>query len=98
LPRRHAPNKKELPPPGSANRSPQRTVGEALERPDFDAMDAVLDLIQTPGRPYRLRDVGMTHTHIETISQEAKHNLPVRSNPRSIDRTEPVREILKMAW
>ncbi len=61
-------------------------------------MDAVLDLIQTLGRPYRLRDVGITHTHIETISQEAKHNLPVRSNPRSIDRTEHVREILKMAW
>jgi hypothetical protein len=40
----------------------------------------------------------MTHTHIETICHEAMHNLLVRNNPRSIDRTEHVREILKMAW
>jgi alcohol dehydrogenase class IV len=73
-------------------------MGEALERPDFDGTDAVLDAMQTLGRPYRLRDVGIRDAHIETICQEAMHNLPVRSNPRSIDRTEPVREILKMAW
>jgi alcohol dehydrogenase class IV len=73
-------------------------VSGALERPDFAAMDAVLDLMQTLGRPYRLRDVGIRDAHIETISQEAKHNLLVRNNPSSIDRTEHVREILEMAW
>ena len=73
-------------------------MGGALERPDLAATDAVLDLMQTLSRPHRLRDVGMTHTHIETICQEAMHNLPVHNNPNSIDRTEHVREILKMAW
>jgi alcohol dehydrogenase class IV len=76
----------------------QRTVSEALERSDLDAADAVLDLVQALGRPYRLRDVGITRTHIDTICQDAMHNLLVRNNPRGIDRPEHVREILEMAW
>jgi alcohol dehydrogenase class IV len=76
----------------------QRAVSEALERPDLDAADAVLDLVQALGRPCRLRDVGITRAHIETICQDAMHNLLVRNNPRSIDRPEHVREILDMAW
>jgi alcohol dehydrogenase class IV len=76
----------------------QRAVSEALGRPDLDAADAVLDLVQALGRPSRLRDVGITRAHIETICQDAMHNLLVRNNPRSIDRPEHVREILDMAW
>jgi len=76
----------------------QRAVSEALERPDLSAADAVLDLVQALGRPYRLRDVGITRAHIETICRDAMHNLLVRNNPRSIDRPEHVREILEMAW
>lgn len=82
----------------AVNGERQRAVSEALERPDLSAADAVLDLIQTLGRPYRLRDVGITRAHIETICQDAMHNLLVRNNPRSIDRPEHVREILEMAW
>jgi alcohol dehydrogenase class IV len=76
----------------------QRAVSEALGRPDLDAADAVLDFIQALGRPYRLRDVGITRAHIETICQDAMHNLLVRNNPRRIDRPEHVREIIEMAW
>jgi alcohol dehydrogenase class IV len=73
-------------------------VSKALERADLDAADAVLDLIQALGRPHRLRDVGIARAHIDTICQDAMHNLLVRNNPRSIDRPEHVREILEMAW
>lgn len=82
----------------SVNGERQRAVSEALGRPDLDAADAVLDLIQALGRPYRLRDVGITRAHIETICQDAMHNLLVRNNPRRIDRPEHVREIIEMAW
>ncbi len=82
----------------SVNGERQRAVSEALGRPDLDAADAVLDFIQALGRPYRLRDVGITRAHIETICQDAMHNLLVRNNPRRIDRPEHVREIIEMAW
>ena len=82
----------------SVNGERQRAVSEALDHPDMDAADAVLDLIQALGRPYRLRDVGITRSHIDTICQDAIHNLLVRDNPRNIDRPEHVREILEMAW
>ncbi|HEX3401506.1 MAG TPA: iron-containing alcohol dehydrogenase [Acetobacteraceae bacterium] len=82
----------------SVNGDRQRAVSKALERADLDAADAVLDLIQALGRPHRLRDVGITRAHIDTICQDAMHNLLVRNNPRSIDRPEHVREILEMAW
>ena len=76
----------------------QRMVSEALGRPDLAAADAVLDLVHTLGRPHRLRDVGITRAHIDTICHDAMHNLLVRNNPRTIDRPEHVREILEMAW
>lgn len=82
----------------SVNAERQRIVSDALERPDLDAADAVLDLIQALGRPNRLRDVGITRAHIDTICQEAMHNLLVRNNPRTIDQPQRVREILEMAW
>jgi alcohol dehydrogenase class IV len=82
----------------AVNGERQRAVSAALGRPDLDAADAVLDLVRALGRPHRLRDVGITRAHVETICQDAMHNLLVRNNPRSIDRPEHVRDILDMAW
>jgi alcohol dehydrogenase class IV len=82
----------------SVNGDRQHAVSEALDCPGLDAADAVLDLIQALGRPSRLRDVGITRANIDTICQDAMHNLLVRNNPRDIDRPEQIREILEMAW
>ena len=82
----------------AVNGDRQLAVSEALGHPELTAADAVLDLVQALGRPHRLRDVGITRAHIDTICHDAMHNLLVRNNPRTIDRPEHVRQILEMAW
>jgi len=80
------------------NAGQQKTVASAMGRRDFEAGDAVAELVQDLGQPGTLRAVGVTRDHFDAIIEGSLTNLFVSQNPRAITDGEQVREILDMAW
>jgi maleylacetate reductase len=80
------------------NADQQAVVAQALGASDGDAAAAVSKLIERLGQPTRLRDVGVQRSHYDAIAAGAMQNVFVRSNPRPVNSTDDVREILDMAW
>ena len=76
----------------------QKTVADALGRPDMAASDAVRELIQDLGLPSRLQDVGVTRDQFDAIAKGSVHNVFVSQNPRPIESPDQIVEILELAW
>lgn len=76
----------------------QKVIAIALGRPNMDAGDAIRELVEDIGLPSRLRDVGISKDQFQTIADGSISNLFVSQNPRPINTTEQIIEILDMAW
>jgi maleylacetate reductase len=76
----------------------QALISEAMGAPDTDAATLVARLIADLGLPTRLRDVGITAAEqIDAIAEAAMHDPWIRTNPRPIERSQTIREILEGA-
>ncbi len=80
------------------NAGQQKAVAAAMDRRDFEAGDAVAELVQDLGQPGTLREVGVTREHFEAIIEGSLTNLFVSQNPRAITDGDQIRDILDMAW
>lgn len=76
----------------------QKLLSDAMGRPDLSAGDAVTELVSELGLPSRLRDIGVDQSALQRIADEAAHHPVVRSNPRPINSSADVMEILRAAW
>ena len=80
------------------NAAQQKIVASAMDRRDFEAGDAVAELVQDLGQPATLRSVGVTRDHFDAIIEGSLTNLFVSQNPRPITEGAQIRDILDMAW
>ncbi len=80
------------------NAGQQKLVAAAMDRRDFEAGDAVAELVQDLGQPGTLREVGVEKSHFEAIIEGSLTNLFVNQNPRKITDGDQIREILEMAF
>ncbi len=76
----------------------QKLISEAMGRPSMSAGDAVAGLVADLGLPARLRDVGITRDMLPRIAEEAATHPVVRTNPREINGSRDVLQILEHAW
>jgi maleylacetate reductase len=75
-----------------------REMAAALGDADAQVSDLLRSLIERLGLPTRLRDVGVQPEHFETMGRNAMLNPWVRTNPRKIESSSQVQEILRAAW
>ena len=80
------------------NREKQMRVSEALGRPSGAAADVVADLIAGLGLPTKLRDVGVRPDQLDMIAENSMHDRWIHTNPRKIEGTAVIRELLDAAW
>jgi alcohol dehydrogenase class IV len=82
----------------AVNGERQALVSEAMGRPGDPAGDVIEDFVKSLDQPTRLRDVGVARNQFDAIAEGSLENMMVRSNPRTIERADQIREILEMAW
>jgi maleylacetate reductase len=82
----------------SVNPDRQALVSDALGDKDAHAADLVAGLIADLGLPSRLRDVGVKKDQLDLIAELSMHDRWIHTNPRKIDGSPVVREILDAAW
>jgi alcohol dehydrogenase class IV len=82
----------------SATADRQRTLAQAMGRPNMALGDAVSELIKDLGLPARLRDVGIKESQLQAIADEGAKHPTVLSNPRPITGAADVLQILRAAW
>lgn len=82
--------------PTNAHR--QAAVSAAMGRPDIPADVALRDLIAGLGLPLRLRDVSVKRADFDFIAEKMVHDFVAPTNPRTIQGSSDVREILELAW
>src|SRR5260221_13483560 len=80
-----------------ANEERQKRVSEAFGKPDTPAADLVADLVQAPGPPGRLFEVGVGKDRFREIAEKSMHDRAVLNNPRPINGPAEVMEILELA-
>lgn len=79
-------------------------AGEAFERAGLtygraDAGDLIKALVKALGLPTTLREVGVTdESQLDRIAEHTLTDVWAKTNPRSLDSKEQVREILRMAF
>jgi maleylacetate reductase len=81
----------------SVNGERQAQVAAAMGQPGKDAADALDQLIRGLGMPRSLREVKVTAEHFDRIAEQAMRTPWVPRNPRKIDGSAQVREILELA-
>jgi maleylacetate reductase len=73
-------------------------ISEAMGEPGAEAADLVARLIEGLALPRTLREVNLTSdAQLDAVAQAAMHDPWIRTNPRSIDGPEVVRQILLSA-
>ena len=80
------------------NAERQKLVSEALGRPGEPAAEVLAALIAELGLPCTLRDVGVNADLLDRIAEESMHDRWIHSNPRKIDGSATVRQLLDAAW
>lgn len=73
-------------------------IAQALGSPGRPAHELLRDLIKRLGMPSTLQEVGVRRDQFQAIADGALQNMWVRANPRPIDSTEQVFEILESCW
>ncbi len=81
-----------------ATRDKQRSIAEAMGRPNLPAADAVGDLIARLGQPTTLRAVGVERAQLPKIAEASMQNLWVRTNPQPLRSADDVMKLLEAAW
>ncbi len=81
-----------------SNPDRQSMVAESLGHKGSSASIALADLVTELGLPRRLRDVGVTRKDFPAIAQKALGDILVKSNPRPVQTTSDIEEILELAW
>jgi maleylacetate reductase len=76
----------------------QKIVSEALGAPGRDAAEVVAELIVDLGLPRSLRDVEVPREQLRTIAEHTMDDPWTATNPRKINRSDDVLEILNAAW
>ena len=76
----------------------QAWIAEAMGAKDGDAAQAVQDLIAAVGQPGHLSKLDVSRDDFGMIAAGALENIWVRTNPRPVNTSEDVLEILEMAW
>ena len=83
---------------GEINGDRQRLVCAALGARDIEASEAIRRLIGAIELPTRLRDLNINRNDLAAIAAKSFHDPGLRNNPRPIETTAAVREILELAW
>jgi maleylacetate reductase len=81
----------------SENAERQKLVAAAMGQPQKNAADVLEHFIRELGMPLRLQDVQVGTEHFDRIAGRAMATPWIPCNPRSIDRSAQVREILVLA-
>jgi len=81
----------------SVNAERQALVSAAMGRPGEDAADVLDDFIRGLGMPRSLQDVRIGPEHFDRIAEQAMATPWIPRNPRKIDTSAQVREILLLA-
>ncbi len=76
----------------------QKDISSALGLPKATAAEAVAKLIADLGLPTTLSEVGVRKDQLEEIARRAIRHPVVRRNPRPLESTQQVMEILELAW
>lgn len=82
----------------AVTRERQTLISQALGAPEQQAHELVADIIRSLGMPTTLREVGVKREQFDAIADGALQNMWVRANPRPIDTTEQVFEVLESCW
>ena len=80
------------------NADRQKLIAQALGSPDQPAHNLLFSLIKDLGLPTTLQEVGVKRSQFQMIAEGAMQNMFVRANPRSINSTSQVVEILESCW
>ena len=80
------------------NSKRQAMIAQALGSPGRPANELLRELIKRLGMPSTLQEVGVRRDQFQAIADGALQNMWVRANPRPIDSTEQVFEILESCW
>ena len=75
-----------------------RALGAALGTPDVPAWQSVRALIRDLDMPCTLRDVGIKRADLDNLASRALDYQPVLQNPRKVETTADVMEILELAF
>ena len=81
----------------SVNAERQALVSAAMGQPGEDAADVLDDFIRGLGMPRSLQDVRIGPEHFDRIAEQAMATPWIPRNPRKIDTSAQVREILLLA-
>ncbi|HEY5126171.1 MAG TPA: iron-containing alcohol dehydrogenase [Bradyrhizobium sp.] len=81
----------------SVNAERQALVSAAMGQPGEDAADVLDDFIRGLGMPRSLQDVRIGPEHFDRIAEQAMATPWIPRNPRKIDNSAQVREILLLA-
>ena len=81
----------------SVNGDRQVEIAAAMGKPRAEAGDLVAELIADLGMPSRLRDVGVERRDFDTVARNGLLDRWVHSNPRKVESTSDILEILDMA-
>lgn len=73
------------------------SIGRAMGI-EADAAEGVSDLVGSLGLPQRLRDVGVGENDLAGVAADAMHSPAVRANPKPINDSRQVLEVLRSAW
>lgn len=76
----------------------QAAIAEALGRPGDTAANTVRELVRALGLPTTLQEIGVMREQLPEIAQRAIKHPVVRNNPRLLETSEQVAEILQLAW
>ncbi|PRH89645.1 maleylacetate reductase [Labrys okinawensis] len=80
------------------NAERQALVSAALGADDIPAAEAIRRLVAAIELPTRLRDVGIIRDDLALIAAKSFHDPGLRNNPRPVETTADVQEILELAW
>jgi alcohol dehydrogenase class IV len=81
-----------------ATQERQQWISQAFGQPNRAAHELVGELIAGLDQPRTLRDIGIREDQLDRIAEVALKNFWVRTNPRRIETTDQIREILELAW
>jgi len=81
-----------------ANAVRQRIISQAFGCLDSPAADAIESLVASLGLPTRLRDAGVKKADLQAVADKALHDPVARHNPRPVQTSADLLEILHLAW
>lgn len=76
----------------------QAAIAEALGKPGDTAASAVRELVSSLDLPTTLQEIGIRQEQLPEIARLAIKHPVVRNNPRALETSAQVEEILQLAW